>query len=235
MEKVILIAVAMKNELNTFLEKVENFEKREIDGIDFYEGQLLDKKIVCMLTGIGTINTSYAFGIAISNFNIDFVINYGIAGGIGENVHKNTIVAVEDCFNVSSYRTSELNHGTDNFKWEYLTFVDDGADNLTIYNSDENLLNKLKECDPIMPIVRCGSGDIWNREKDVILNLKNNYSVDVADMECVSLYRLCNKLNIPVISFKAISDNVILSEDYDRNILDNTNSRIIEFIYALIK
>lgn len=235
MEKVILIAVAMKNELNTFLEKVDNFNRITIDGIDFYQSKLFGKNIVCVLTGIGTINASYAIGIAISNFNIEFVINYGIAGGIGENVHKDTIVLVQDCFNVSSYRTSELESGIDSSKWEYLTFVDNGTDELTIYDSDRKLLNKLTAYDPKLLVVRCGSGDVWNREKDVVLNLNDNYNVSIADMECISLYQICNKLNIPIISFKAVSDNVLLGENYDRNILDNTQDKIIEIIYTLVK
>lgn len=234
MKEVILIAVAMKNELDIFLNNVNSFKKIQRNNVLFYEGKLFSENVVCMLTGVGTINTAYAMGIAYANYNIQFVINYGIAGGIGKDIHKKQMLVIKDCFNLSSYRTSEEKNELDTCSLEYLTFVDNDIDKLTMYNSDEYLLNKLQSVIPNLAQVRCGSGDVWNREKDVILNLRDNYSVAVSDMECVALYQICNKLHLPIISLKIISDNTLLSEEYDRNVLSNNINEIVYAIRTLI-
>ena len=234
MKEVILIAVAMKNELDIFINNVDSFKEIQRNNVLFYEGKLFSKDVVCMLTGVGTINTAYAMGIAYANYNIQFVINYGIAGGIGKDIHKKQMLVIKDCFNVSSYRTSEKENKVDTCSLEYLTFVDNDIDKLTMYNSDEYLLNKLQSVIPNLAQVRCGSGDVWNREKDVILNLRDNYSVAVSDMECVALYQICNKLHLPIISLKIISDNTLLSEEYDRNVLSNNINEIVYAIRTLI-
>lgn len=221
MDKVILVAVAMKNELKAILKNISDFEQTIISGIEFFKCKAYDETIVYMLTGVGTINTAYAFGIACSNFNIGLVINCGIAGGVGVNIHKNTLLFISECISTGSIRTGIVDKGIDISKWEYITFTDGQKDELQIYKSDKNMLNKLCKKMPEIVVGRCGSSDIWNRERDVILNLRDDYDVVVSDMETIALYKLCNKLSIPIFSFKVISDNTLLEEAYDRDVLEN--------------
>lgn len=225
-DSVILVAVAMRNELDVVLKNYDYVEKK-IDGVEFLE---INDKLVFMLSGVGTVKMAYAMGIAVSNYSISKVVNYGIAGGIGRDIHKNDIVIVSECMNVGSYRGACMNQGLDVVKREYITFVDGGKDELVVYRSSKMLEEWAREFFVGAKVGRIGSGDIWNRENDVIVHLRDKYVVVVSDMESVSLYQICTGLGIDVIAIKVISDNSLLGESYDRDVLKKRYQDILGFI-----
>ena len=49
-------------------------------------------------------------------------------------------------------------------------------------------------------------------------------------MECVSTYQIAGNRNIPVISFKMISDNILLGEEYNREV----GIYLQEYIYLYV-
>ena len=77
---------------------------------------------------------------------------------------------------------------------------------------------------------KIGSGDVWNREVDRILYLNDTYDIVVEDMESISVYNLCYKYNIPCISFKVISDNSLIGEEYNREVGIYLQEFICEYI-----
>lgn len=225
-DSVILVAVAMRNELEVVLMNYD-YVKKNIDGVEFFE---VSNNKVFMLSGVGTIKMAYAMGIAVSNYVISKVINYGIAGGIGGDIHKNDIVIVSECMNVGSYRGGSMSQGQDVLKREYITFVDGGKDELIVYHSDKKMEELARNYFVGAKVGRLGSGDIWNREHDVIMYLRDKYDVVVSDMESVSLYQICEELGLEVISIKMISDNCLLGESYDRDVLKKRYQDILGFI-----
>ena len=87
-----------------------------------------------------------------------------------------------------------------------------------------------------------GSGDVFNREIDRIDWISSNFGNICEDMESIGVYSVCNKLNIPCIGIRIISNNEITGEELDENssnklarvvgrefgILNIINSEIIE-------
>lgn len=75
----------LKNEMNI----KETFEQATMK---FFEGDLLDKDVVVVTCGIGKVNAAVCTQILIDHFDVDQVINVGIAGGMREDIYPGDVV-----------------------------------------------------------------------------------------------------------------------------------------------
>ena len=232
----IFVAVAMEVEIKVLLDKLDNLTMVEKYGFTLYEGKINDRDIVVMLTGVGVINASSGVMMGIMEYSPSVVINYGIAGAISKDIHTKDIMVGSIVVNINSYRTAELREGegSNPDDWELLTFLSGQPDRYIEYSADDWLLGLSKEVkydNGSVIYAKIGSGDVWNREVDRMLFLNREYGVLAEDMESVSIYQLCNRLNIPVISIKIISDNGLIGEDYDRNV----GVYLQDYIYSYLR
>ena len=240
MNKSILIVVAMEVEAKVLLGKLDNYVVNEKMGFTFYEGNISDSKVIILLTGVGVINASSAITVAIMGYNPDIVINYGIAGAMSKEIHTKDIIIGTSVCNINSFITSELKEGegSNPTNWELLTFLSGEKDRYIEYNSDDRLLELVKDINYNYGNVlygKIGSGDCWNREVDRILYLNKRYGVIVEDMESISIYTLASKFKIPVISIKIISDNSLIGEEYNREVGIYLQDFIYNYLIMLIE
>lgn len=237
----ILLQGAMEVEIKYFKEIVSDLEEIEIYGYKFYKGRYEEYPVVISKTNVGLIEGAIATFIGITNFNPKAIINQGTAGGCSKNAHNYDIIVGEKCININSYITKkrEETQGSMPLEWELLTFKD-GKDELVELKADNSLLDIALKCDSkynkgnvIAGII--GSGDVWDNEIDRIKWFNERYNVECEDMETVSTYSVCNKLDVPVIGIRVISDNEILKEEYDKNIGIESQKYTIEVVKELIK
>lgn len=78
------------------------------------------------------------------------------------------------------------------------------------------------------------SGDIWDNEVDRLKWLNKKYGVLCEEMETVSVYTICNKLNVPVIGIRIISNNEILQEKFDPSIIIELQKFVIQICEEII-
>lgn len=78
-----------------------------------------------------------------------------------------------------------------------------------------------------------GSGDVWDNEIDRIKWFNERYDVLCEDMETISTYTVCKKLDVPVIGIRIISDNEITKEKYDKNIAIELQKYVLEIVNKL--
>lgn len=232
----ILVVVAMEVEAKVLLEQMSNIKEKNKYGYTFYEGNIEDKNIVILLSGVGLINASSALTTAIIEYNPKTIINYGIAGAMSKDIHTKDIIIATTVSNINSYRTPELKEkeGSNPNNWELLTFLSGETDRYIEYDSNEHLLELTKKIEYLNGNIvygKIGSGDAWNREVDRILHLNQKYGIICEDMESVAIYRIANKYNIPVISIKIISDNSLIGEGYNRNV----GEYLQDYIYNYLK
>ena len=232
----ILVVVAMEVEAKVLLEQMSNIKEKNKYGYTFYEGNIEDKNIVILLSGVGLINASSALTTAIIEYNPKTIINYGIAGAMSKDIHTKDIIIATTVSNINSYRTPELKEkeGSNPNNWELLTFLSGETDRYIEYDSNEHLLELTKKIEYLNGNIvygKIGSGDAWNREVDRILYLNEKYDIICEDMESVAIYRIANKYNIPVISIKIISDNSLIGEEYNRNV----GEYLQDYIYNYLK
>lgn len=89
------IVVALKKEAEKTISLIKEVKITEIAQKKVYEGTLFDKKVVLILSGIGKVNAAIATQILIDKYNVEFIFNYGTAGGIDSSVKICSYYAVE--------------------------------------------------------------------------------------------------------------------------------------------
>lgn len=216
-----------------------NMQKMDIQGYEFYKGYIESFSVVVSKTNIGLIENAISTYIGITKFNPIAVINQGTAGACSVNIHNYDIIIGEKCININSYITKhrEENKGSRALDWELLTFKD-GKDELIKLEANENLLNIAIKCSNLYERGKVisgiiGSGDVWDNEIDRIKWFNEKYNILCEDMETISTYNVCNKLAIPVIGIRIISDNEITGEKYDKNIAIEAQKYVINMIKIL--
>lgn len=240
LKRPILLQGAMEVEVAYFKEVVENLEIVDLYGYEFYKGTYNGYPVVISKTKVGILEAGISTFVAITNFNPIVVINQGTAGANTESLNNFDIVIGSECININSYITKsrEEKEGSAPLEWELLTFKD-GRDELIKYKADEELLkiavnckDKYKMGKVVLGIV--GSGDCWDNEIDRLKWFNEKYNVLCEDMETVSVYNICNKLNIPAIAIRIISDNGITKEEYNRNTGIESQKYSLELVKELI-
>ncbi len=106
--------------------------------------------------------------------------------------------------------------------WRLQSFYDDTELPEEI-EANKNIIEFIKKyeneiCDGNVFYGTIGSGDCWNNEVDRIELLNEQYEVLGEDMETIAVYKIANQYKIPIIGIRVVSDNVILQEEYDRNL-----------------
>ena len=236
MERPIMINAAMEDvEMNVLKSKINIQNKIEEKVCTFYEGTFNNYPIVLCNTGVGMVNAAMATTIGINRYNPRIIVIEGVAGAHSKDLHKFDVVVSTDIMNINSIKTSyrKQGEGVSLNDWK---FVDYGNDKeIPILNANEELIriaqskvDKYKKGKVFFG--RIGSGDIWNKEVDRILSLSEEYKTLCEEMEGYAVFQVAEKYGIPAIDIRAISNNEVYEEEYDRSIGDYSQEFALEII-----
>lgn len=236
--KILIVASMGDVELNYLKQKLEKKEEKKYNLCTFYEGKMKGKQVILCDAKVGLINAAAATTLAIEKYHPDIIINQGCAGGIDKNVHKSDLVIGIECINITSVRTKyrDIGQGIAVENWELINFLPGEEDRLVPQKCSEKLLNLVKSIESKYKYGKVhygiiGSGDIWNKESDMLINLNKKYGIICEEMESIAVYTIANQYNIPVINIRVISDNEILKEEYERGI----SYKAQEFVECLVQ
>ncbi|MFH5881530.1 MAG: 5'-methylthioadenosine/adenosylhomocysteine nucleosidase [Candidatus Izemoplasmataceae bacterium] len=84
---------AMQEELDAFLSYCENVHINKINHLTFYETKTNNHHLTMILSGIGKVNAAYATTKLIEHYQVEILLNSGVAGGI--NVNHQAVVLSE--------------------------------------------------------------------------------------------------------------------------------------------
>ena len=233
---ILIIAAMEDSELEFLEEKLNNAKKIENKICTLYEGEILGNPVVLCASNIGIINAGASLTLAIEKYKPKAIINEGLAGGYGENIHTGDIVIGLDAVNITSYEAEKrrLGEGINEYK-DLVNFFIGEENHLAPQKANQKLVELARETEKYLKnkrvhYGRIGSGDVWNKEADRIMYLHNKYGILCEDMETISVYTIANKYYIPCISIRGISNNEMLDEEYDK-----TTARLAqEFTYQIL-
>ena len=92
MSKLIGIIAAMDEETQAIKKLINNINTVNLFELEFYKGSINNINCVLVKCGIGKVNSSRVTQILIDKFDIEYIINVGSAGGIGDNLNYGDIV-----------------------------------------------------------------------------------------------------------------------------------------------
>lgn len=90
------IISAMDEEVISLKRKMHVTQQREMAGMEFFIGTVGDKEVVAVRCGMGKVNAAVCTQILIDIFNVEYVINTGVAGGLNPELNIGDIVVSSD-------------------------------------------------------------------------------------------------------------------------------------------
>ena len=164
-------------------------------------GKINNKEVVLVECGIGKVNAARTTQNLIDKFNIEYIINVGVAGGLNESLEIGDIVIgkklVQHDFDITAaghpkgYISKELGR---EFK-----------SNSNLINKCESIINNdLKDTN--VKIGTIATGDVFCNKVSLKEEVVKEFGADCIEMEGAAIAQVCTLCNIPFIVIRSISD-----------------------------
>lgn len=192
---------AMEEEVAALKEKMEQVRVVRRASMEFSEGLLEGKKAVVVRSGIGKVNAAVCTQILIDEFDVDAVINTGIAGSLKNEINIGDIVLSTD---VVQHDVDAQGFGYERGqipRMEVLAFP-----------ADEKMADLAeKVCRDVNPEIavfrgRVASGDQFISEKTIKNEIIENFHGYCVEMEGAAIGQTAWLNQIPFLIVRAISD-----------------------------
>lgn len=195
------IIAAMAEELDILLKDLTLEAKKEKANMTFHKGELYGKNVVAVVCGIGKVNSAICTQILASEYNVDKVINVGVAGGIGKEIYPGDIVVAE---NLVQHDMDTTAFGDKMGQIPRLDTFD--------FKCDKEMVTLAKRaCDEISELNsftgRIASGDQFVANLEKIQWLDKEFGAISCEMEGASIAQVCYLNSIPFVVIRSISDN----------------------------
>ncbi|TCT12279.1 adenosylhomocysteine nucleosidase [Natranaerovirga pectinivora] len=203
---------AMEEEIALLKEKIDISKTEEMAGMVFYTGTMRDNEIILVKSGIGKVNAAVCTQILIDKYNVEAIINTGVAGGIAADVNIGDIVISSDT----------MQHDVDATGFGYKLGEIPRMETST-FKADEKLIDLAKKASEKVNknlkvfVERIVSGDqfISNVEKkNMILEVFNGYCTE---MEGAAIAQVSYLNQVPFVVIRAISDKADDSAEINFN------------------
>ena len=149
-------------------------------------------------SGAGEIAAASTTQLLISEFNVDAIFNFGVVGGLTEEISEHRLCVVQNVVHYD-FDTSEVDECE---VGRYLNYP-------TIYlPTDQNLLKKAIEIAPELMQVTCASGDKFIASTEKKKELQQKFHVDICEMEAAGIVLTCNRNEIPCLLIKMVADGI---------------------------
>lgn len=198
---IIGIIGAMEEEVELLKEKMTDTVIMEKAGMEFVKGTLKGQTAVVVRSGIGKVNAGICTQILADEFQVEAVINTGIAGSLKAEINIGDIVL----------STDTMQHDVDAREFGYPLGQIPRMETLT-FLADENLRKLAKEvCEEVNPDIqvfegRVASGDQFVADKETKEKIIENTQAYCTEMEGAAIGQAAYLNKIPYLVIRAISD-----------------------------
>ena len=192
---------AMEEEVKALADMMSGVETATVAGMVFKKGQFKGKDVVVVRSGIGKVNAAVCTQILVDDFNVDYVINTGIAGSLKAEINIADIVISSDV----------LHHDMDATGFGYPLGQIPRMEVLS-FEADKKLIELAdKACKKVLPeigthIGRVVSGDQFISDKTVKERISSNFDGYCTEMEGAAIAQAAYLNKVPFVILRAISD-----------------------------
>lgn len=192
---------AMDEEVAKIKEQMENVQVETRASMDFYQGTVNGHPVVVVRSGIGKVNAAICTQILVDKYQVDAIINTGIAGSLNADINIGDIVL----------STDTIEHDMDAVSFGYPLGQIPRMDTLS-FVADEKLRAVAKRvCEEVNPEVRVFegrvvSGDQFISDKEKKQWLVENFAGFCTEMEGAAIAHAAYLNKIPFLIIRAISD-----------------------------
>ncbi len=200
MKKIGIIG-AMDEEVHIIKGQMQEVTIKKIASMEFYEGKLQGKEVVVVRCGIGKVNAAVCTQILADLYQVDAVVNTGVAGSLRNEIEIADIVL----------STDTLQHDVDATGFGYGLGVIPRME-CSVFQADQRLIAIAKEvCSEVIPEVGVHTGRIVSGDQFISDSTKKNWLVDnfegyCTEMEGAAIAQTAYLNQIPFLIIRAISD-----------------------------
>lgn len=201
---------AMDIEVEQLKKKMENCRIVKKAGMEFCDGTLMGRSAVVVRSGIGKVNAAVCTQILVDHFQVDCVINTGIAGSLNAAIDIGDIVISSDV----------VHHDMDAVNFGYAPGQIPQMDVFS-FEADKELADLAeKVCRRVNPEIavfrgRIVSGDQFIAEKSVKERIVSTFGGYCTEMEGAAIAQAAYLNQIPFVILRAISDKADDSASMD--------------------
>lgn len=201
---------AMDEEVAKVKEQMQDVTVMSKASMEFYKGKVNGHPAVVVRSGIGKVNAAMCAQILVDEYQVDAIINTGIAGSLNASIDIGDIVLSTDA----------LEHDMDAVAFGYPVGQIPRMDTLS-FEADAGLRGVAKAaCEKVNPDVkvfegRVVSGDQFISDKDKKQWLVDNFAGFCTEMEGAAIAHTAYLNKIPFLVIRAISDKADDSANVD--------------------
>lgn len=193
---------AMEEEVEILKENMEITETITEAGMTFYKGTLHGQQIVLSRSGVGKVNAAVCAQLMISLFDVDYLINSGVAGTLKEGIDQGDIVISTDA----------VQHDFD------VTALGDPLGKIsrlgvTFFESDETLIDVAVHAFKNLNLKgisafkgRVASGDQFIAGGPVQERIQTHFAPSAVEMEGAAIAHVAYLNDVPYVIIRSISD-----------------------------
>jgi adenosylhomocysteine nucleosidase len=191
----------MDEEINILKSRMQSVNTKIIASMEFNEGVLEGKAVVVVRSGIGKVNAAVCAQILATVYQVNAVINTGIAGSLRNEIDIADIVLSVDT----------LQHDMDTTGFGYEPGVIPRM-KTSVFKADEELLRLAKEvCAEYLPEVGVHTGRIISGDQFISDSIKKEWLTRqfggyCTEMEGAAIGQTAYLNNLPFLIVRAISD-----------------------------
>lgn len=192
---------AMSVEVQLLIDRMTEIKEIKKARMTFYSGKLEGKDVAVVKCGVGKVNAAVCTQILIDVFNVEAIINTGVAGGLLPEIETGDVVV-----------SSELvEHDMDvtalGYRLGQIPDIDD-----SVFKADKNLIDLATRCSKevlkdknvfVGPIV---SGDQFINSSEKVVFLRKAFNGYAVEMEGAAIAHCAYLNNIPFVIIRGISD-----------------------------
>jgi len=207
-----IVAVEIEAVLNKYGIPIKRLE---FTGYSVYQYKIGENNLFVIHSGAGQIAAAMSTQFLISQFKVNFIVNFGVVGGLTHEMALARTCIVESVVHYD-FDTSEADGCSVGRHLEYPSVY---------ISTTKEVVDKALEIEPLLTKVICASGNKFVAAQGEKEELHNSFNADICEMEAAGIVLTCNKNKIPCLLIKTVSDSITGGANEFKNSI-NKSARI---------
>lgn len=155
-------------------------------------------ELYALLSGAGEIAAAAATQLLISEFNVEIILNFGVVGGLSEEISRHRVCVVRDIVHYD-FDTSSVDNCEIGRHLEYAS---------VFIPTDKALRDHAQKISPDLVPVTCASGNKFVVDPEEKNSIHQQFQADIIEMEAAGILLTCNQNVVPCLMIKMVADGI---------------------------
>jgi len=222
----------MEQEVTLLRSKIKNLTTEDHGGFEYYLGQIADKEVILLKSGIGKVNAAIGTALLIKLYEPDYIINTGSAGGFHADLEVGDIV-ISQAVCHHDVDVTPFGYDLGQVPGSPSCFIPDPR-LVDIAKSSIEALNEVAHMHGLI-----ATGDRFMHHPEDVEKTRQSFPDMVAcEMEAAAIAQTCHAFEVPFVIIRSLSDiagkeNAVTFEQYLEKAATHSAKLILEMLKAL--